>query len=316
MLDLRQTIQRVLGLPPEIQDKLLLSLLVFLVLWLLRRMLLRMVRRRTEDVRVHYQWQKISGYVSALLGILLLARIWLQGFGSLTTFFGLLSAGIAIALKDLFVNLAGWVFILWRSPFDVGDRIEIGDHAGDVIDVRIFEFSLLEIGKWVHADQSTGRVLHIPNGWVLTHSLANFTRGFEFIWNEIEVLVTFESHWQQAKEILLDVARRHSEHLSEEAEKQVRRTAQRYLIFYSKLTPIVYTSVENSGVLLTIRYLCEVRKRRGSAQAIWEDILTSFSQHDDIDFAYPTQRFYDNVVEGKPAARARPLPSGAPVSGD
>lgn len=313
MLALRQSLLRVLGLSPEVQDKLLLSLLVLLVLWLLRRILLRTVRRRNQDVRIHYQWQKVSGYVTAFVGALLLARIWLHVFGSLTTYFGLLSAGIAIALKDLLVNLAGWIFILWRRPFDVGDRIEIGPHAGDVIDVRIFEFSLLEIGKWVHADQSTGRVLHIPNGWVLTHSLANFTRGFNFIWNEIEVLVTFESNWQQAKDILLDVARRHSEHLSEEAEKQVRRTAQRYLIFYSKLTPIVYTSVENSGVRLTIRYLCEVRKRRGSAQAIWEDILTTFAGHDDIDFAYPTQRFYDNVVEGKPAARAEPLP---PMSRD
>ncbi len=75
------------------------------------------------------------------------------------------------------------------------------------------------------------------------------------------------------------------------------------MIFYRKLTPIVYTSVEDSGVLLTIRYLCIPHDRRGSAQEIWEDILTRFAECDDIDFAYPTQRFYYNTSEGKSGTR-------------
>jgi len=62
------------------------------------------------------------------------------------------------------------------------------------------------------------------------------------------------------------------------------------MIFYSKLTPIVYTSVEESGVLLTIRYLCEPSRRRDSKQAIWEDVLKEFAKNKDIDFAYPTHR--------------------------
>jgi small-conductance mechanosensitive channel len=70
---------------------------------------------------------------------------------------------------------------------------------------------------------------------------------------------------------------------------------------------VVYTSVADSGVLLTIRYLCDPRKRRSTAEEIWEDILERFGECDDIDFAYPTQRFYNNPIEGKPDARA-PLP--------
>ena len=78
------------------------------------------------------------------------------------------------------------------------------------------------------------------------------------------------------------------------------------MIFYSKLTPTVYTSVRDCGVLLTIRYLCEPRRRRGTEQSIWEDILEQFAQCDDIDFAYPTRRFYNNVIEGKEGTK----PSG------
>ncbi|MEL6249944.1 MAG: hypothetical protein AAFR15_18270, partial [Cyanobacteria bacterium J06627_15] len=72
----------------------------------------------------------------------------------------------------------------------------------------------------------------------------------------------------------------------------LRQAAKKYLIFYSKLTPIVYTSVRDSGVLLTIRYLCEPRQRRGNEQEKWEAILKAFAQEPDIHFAYPTQRFY------------------------
>ena len=125
------------------------------------------------------------------------------------------------------------------------------------------------------------------------------------------MLVTFESDWKKAKSILLEIANRHAEHLSRAAEEKLRHAARKFMILYTHMTPVVYTSVPDSGVLLTIRYLCEPRKRRGTTQEIWEDILEEFVKCDDIDFAYPTTRFYNNPVEGKPMARA-PLP---PASG-
>jgi hypothetical protein len=71
------------------------------------------------------------------------------------------------------------------------------------------------------------------------------------------------------------------------------------MILYATLTPAVYTSVKDSGVALTLRYLCDPKQRRNTTQAIWEDILKEFSKNNDIDFAYPTQRFFNHRVEGK-----------------
>ena len=79
------------------------------------------------------------------------------------------------------------------------------------------------------------------------------------------------------------------------------------MIFYSKLTPTVYTKVVAAfGVQFTIRYLVEPRRQRGSEEALWEAILDAFGERDDIALAYPTQRFFHNVSEGKPGARAHP----------
>jgi small-conductance mechanosensitive channel len=299
LIKLTEYFHKSLGLSPEIQSKFFTSIIFILVLWFLHRLILRIVLPRIKELSNRYRWKKTSGYVAAFLGIVIIGWIWFEGIQSIATFLGLLSAGIAIALKDLVANLAGWVFIMWRRPFEVGDRVQIGNDAGDVIDLRIFQFTLMEIGNWVEADQSTGRIIHIPNGKVFTESLANYHKGFRYIWNEIPVLITFESNWMQAKEILQQIGSRHAEHLSKSAEERIIEASRRFMIFYSKLTPSVYTNVKDSGVLLTLRYLCEPRRRRDSQQAIWEDVLTEFAKCPDIDFAYPTQRFFNNLLEGK-----------------
>jgi small-conductance mechanosensitive channel len=291
-------LQEHLGISSDVQAKLAASALALLVLYLLRFLVTTLIFRRVQEALIRYRVQKISRYISGTLGILIVGRIWFEGMGSVATFLGLLSAGLAIALKDPIVNLAGWLFLVWRRPFELGDRVEIGEHRGDVIDLRLFQFTLMEIGNWVDADQSTGRVIHVPNGLVFNSAQANYSKGFMYIWNELPVLLTFESDWRKAKEILTAIAMRHGDDASK-AEKAVKEAARKYMIFYNKLTPIVYTSVKDSGVELTIRYLCNPRQRRGSAQTLWEEILTAFAQHADIDFAYPTTRFYNNRTEGK-----------------
>lgn len=294
-MDVFHQLSTALGVDPETQSKLIASLIGLAGVASLRWITLRLLNRRIKDPRILYQWRKGIGYVSFGLAILILGRPWVPELQNISTFLGIVTAGVAVALKEPLVDLVGWAFVLSRQPFKVGDRIQIGDHAGDVIDIRIFQFTLMEIGNWVAADQSTGRVIHVPNGRVFQETVANYSRGFQHLWNEVPVLITFESDWEQAKHMLLTIANRHAEHLSDTAQFRLQEAAQKYMIFYSKLTPTVYTSVRESGILLTIRYLCEPRQRRGTEQAIWEDILRAFAQEDNISFAYPTQRFIATI---------------------
>ncbi|MFH1686110.1 MAG: mechanosensitive ion channel family protein [bacterium] len=305
MKDWLEYLSGLVALEPETIRNILASLVVIIAFGVLRFIALRIVYRRTDDIRNRYNWRKSLTYIAVILTLVVLGRVWIAGFQSLATYLGLVSAGIAIALRDPLVNLAAWVFIMWRRPFTVGDRVEIGGNRGDVIDLRIFQFTLMEIGNWVDADQSTGRIIRIPNGKVFTDMLANYSKGFQFIWNEIPVLITFESDWKKGKEILAGIATRHAEHLTERAAERVKKASAQMMVFYTTLTPTVYTSVKDCGVMLTVRYLCKPRERRGTEQAIWEDILTSFAQCNDIDFAYPTIRRFNNPLEGKSEARAK-----------
>ncbi len=148
----------------------------------------------------------------------------------------------------------------------------------------------MEIGNWVGADQSTGRVIHIPNQRVFLEPLANYSAGFPYLWNELKVLVTLESDWKQAKTLFAEITKEITKDVVAEAQGPRKEGDQRFLIHYRTLTPAVYTSVEESGVLLTVRYLCRPRERRGTSEALWEEILQAVSRTEGIELAYPTQR--------------------------
>jgi small-conductance mechanosensitive channel len=295
-------IQQATGLEISTQLSLAKTGLLFFVLFLIQTLIRKISTWRIEGDAGRYLARKTSSYILGFIGLLATWRIWVGG-AQMALYLGFITAGLAVALRDPLVNLVGWLFIVIRQPFKVGDRIELDKTAGDVIDIRLFSFSLVEIGNWVDADQSTGRIVHVPNGLLFQQPMFNYTQGFNFVWNEIRVVLTFESDWESAKELLQEIATHHSAIKSEFAAREVRKAAKKFLIHFQHLTPIVWTDVLDNGVRLTIRYLCEPRMRRSSESAIWEDLLKELKTRDNIDFAYPTQRFYNNPTEGKPQTR-------------
>ena len=286
------------------------TVVVLIVIVGLRYLTAVWVGRRVTDKDAQFRARKGLTYFATILAIVVLTFIWLPFFSDLATFLGLLSAGLAIALADVFLNLAGWVYIVFRRPFKVGDRIEIAGDAGDVIDIRAFRFTLLEIRDWIDADQSTGRVLHIPNGRLFREPMANFTEGFHYIWHEIPMLVTFESNWRSAEVMMQealdtvaipeDEARRTTEQVS---------ASRDYRISYMQLTPTVYVTTRDSGVLVTGRVLVEARTRRGVDDTVWRHLLDAIEADDAVDLAYPTVRGYLPDFRG-PVSDPRRQPNG------
>ena len=139
----------------SIQVKFIATFIAIFVLAVVRRIFVSIVHRRVDDTFSRYRWQKAITYITFIVGIFTIGRIWFEGVQSIATYLGLLSAGVAIALRDPITNIIGWTFILWRSPFNVGDRIQIGDNAGDVIDINFFNFTVMEIGNWIDGDSNT-----------------------------------------------------------------------------------------------------------------------------------------------------------------
>lgn len=298
MKNIMDFIEVELGLSASIQIQIFKSLITVLIMAILYNIIKRMLYRSIKNTKVYYKTKKGLSYAFILITTIIIARIWISGVATLTTFIGLLSAGIAITMRDLIMNIAGWAFIVYKGPFNVGHRIEVDNIKGDVIDLGLFEFVLMETNNWVEADQSTGRIVYLPNSYVFRMPIFNYSTGIPFIWNEVPIYITYESNWQKAKKLLEEIANKYGETISEKAESSIKEASRNYMLFNAGLEPKVYLSLDDErAITLTIRYMCSYRKRRESSQAIYEDVLTAFSNHNDIEFSYPTQRVYDRQRE-------------------
>jgi len=276
--------------PNSIAGRLSLSGLSVLLFVFLAYLIIRLVNRRVEDFNTRHKTRKAIIYSFTAATIIILVSIWFKNLRGLGVALGFFTAALALALSSVILCFVGWIYIVIRRPFDIGDRIEIEGIKGDVIDIRIFHTVLLEIGNWVGGEQSTGRMLYIPNSVAFSKNIFNYTMGFPFIWNEIAVTVTFESKWDKAKEILLKHGRAHSEKIQDQVSTMIKKMVRSYPIYFRHLTPIVYTRIDASGVTLFLRYLTDVRARRGTETEISQAILKDFASEPDVAFAYPTQR--------------------------
>jgi len=147
---------------------------IYLILYFVRRF----INSLQISITAKHQYRKRAGYTAAIVYLILLIPIWAGSTQQWATVLSVIGAGIALALHEVLLNIAGWLYILIRHPYRTGDRIELGDLQGDVIDISVFQTTMLEIGNWVEGDQSTGRVVHMPHGQIFRNALYNYTKGF------------------------------------------------------------------------------------------------------------------------------------------
>lgn len=257
------------------------------------------VRKEEKQIAI----RKWTRYITSIVVLVWILTLYYSYTHQQTPFFlfviGILLAGIAFSLREVFANIVGWLVIVSAKGFRQGDRIEMGELAGDVIDIGILRTVVAEIGGWVGADQSTGRVVSVPNSTMLNNNVYNYTQGFEFIWDELKVLVTFESDWQIAEKIMLEAAEKDFEEKQDQIRERLKRARRRMLIRLNHITPKVWVTIADSGVELTLRYLVRPRRRRSISDAIGREILEKIATVPNVEFAYPTTRFYSSPGDPK-----------------
>lgn len=282
--DFLTELENLVTVNPDFLLKVTITIALISLIVLLNRVISKIISIKSRKRQYSYKWKKTMGYSSIFLISIIIFKIWLGDVTSLMTMLGLVAAGLVITLKEVILNLAGWVFILWKDPFEWGDRIEISDYTGDVVDIGMFRFILVETGKWVEDDQSTGRILQVPNALLLTTPLINTNQGINFIWNEIPFFLSQDSNWEEAKTIIMNAALKYFETIEKKISKELRSAKKRYLIHYRKINPTIYVKIKGDKIQLKLRYLCDPKKRRGSAHRISENILKSIKERDDIKF--------------------------------
>ena len=200
------------------------TLLIILGFFMVSRIVLRIIPKYIEDHTRRYRTSKIIKRSAATAAIICIIIVISPGTTEFLTVLTLIGAGLAIALREVLLCLFGWANLTFSAVYKQGDRIEINGVCGDVIDIRILRSTMMEIRNWVDADQSTGRIVHIPNSWTLQHAVYNYSHGFNFIWNEIPFTVTFRSDWDAAQEIMLSLAQVSADIVEEQAKEEMHRS--------------------------------------------------------------------------------------------
>jgi small-conductance mechanosensitive channel len=276
-------------------EKLAIFVIVWLALYGLSRLVRRAIDAHIEDITQRHQLRKVVtyGFWVALVGagvILFAERLALADVG---TILGLIAAAVTIALADVVRSLAGWIYVNSRRGVEIGSRIQVDNVIGDVIDIGMLKTTLLEVGEpMVYAMQSTGRIVTVPNSVFLNKNVVSSATVNPLVWQETQVLVTFESDWKRAREIIQEVATELYEEIVPDLRAGFRKLESEYAFRLGSTAPIVYTKIADSGVMLTLRNLTLVRKRRSTTDRMSTGILDRFAEEPTIEFAYPTYRAF------------------------
>jgi small-conductance mechanosensitive channel len=247
-------------------------------------------KRFAKEEKSAYYFRKLIGFAAWLIVILIAIFNISGGIGSISAVLGLAGAGLAIALQDPIVSLVGWFLIVGRYGISVGDRIEINNVRGDVVDVGMLRIAVMEVGNWLSGEQSTGRMVFFPNSFIFKGHFFNYSNADSFIWDEIHILVTYESQWKKARNLILKVAKEASQEVVERAHLSQEKLARRFNVNLGNLESYAYVTIADSGVDLVLRYLSEIKQRRVMHDRICREILDAFEKEPDIQLAYPTHR--------------------------
>jgi small-conductance mechanosensitive channel len=276
----------------DFSQKLLVFLVLSVVIYLVARVARQVISRQVPDINRRHTLRKWVGYSAGILLIFIAIALFADALTGLGTIFAVILAGVAIALQDLLKSVVGWIYISGRTGVEVGSRVEVEGVVGDVIDIGVLKTTLLEIGNLVYGRQSTGRLVTVPNSRMISSHVYMSTRANPFVWQEVRVVITFESDWVRAEELIRMIADEVHAEFVPQLELGFEKLEKRYAFKYGATTPIVYLSLADYGVELDLRLLVPVRRRRGSVDQITRRILAEFAKEPSVELAYPTYRIY------------------------
>src|SRR5271170_4203420 len=220
-----------------------------------------------------YKVRKFVVFTGYLTILLFLAILFEDRLGRLSFAIGVAGAGVAVALQDVLASIAGAFSIGFSKLYDVGDRVQIGETRGDVIDISLLRTTLMEVGSWVGRDLYSGRIVRIPNNAVLKGSVFNYSQGFRFIWDQIKVVLTVTSDPALARAMLLRVAKEVIGEYLAEAQNSWNAVSEDYRTENPPLEPVVMLAVNAASLEFILNYVVDYTKRTTMQDRLFTKIV-------------------------------------------
>lgn len=192
-----------------IAARLSLSMALLAGIVLIGRVLDRVIDKQAQEEGVRYNLHRINRLVTLLFVLIVVASFLFQNLYGVVAGLGLISLILGFALQAPITSFIAWLYIVFRRPFHVGDRIEIEGTRGDVVAIRYLDTIIREVGgPYLANDRSSGRTVHFPNSIILRSKVINYSGQLApFIWNETALQIAFTSDLPFVEQCLLEAAK-------------------------------------------------------------------------------------------------------------
>ena len=283
---------RLIGFTPESGRKLLLTLALLVVLWVVSKVLRAAVRsffRGRTDVTAAFWSRQAVHILLTIIGLLILVSIWFDQPGRIGSMAGIITAGLAVALTKVVTSLAGYFVILRSRVFNIGDRIAMAGVRGDVIALSFLRTTILEMGQppgeqanepdvWVGSRQYTGRIVTVTNDKVFDEPIYNYSRDFPYIFEEMKIPIKYDADRARGEQILLEAARKHTSEMTKDAERAHEALQRKYAVAVTDLEPRVYLRLTDNWIELTVRFIAPTHGVRELKDKMAREIMQKFEE--------------------------------------
>jgi len=266
---------------------------IFLIFFLLKLI----VKKYITDNERFYMANKIITFANFTIIILVLFFNYIENVSYIVTILGFASAGIAIAMKDWFMSLLGWLVIVFGGSIHVGDRIRVDldgmKYVGDVLDISLLRITILEdiTLTSIMQNRRAGRIIFIPNNYIFTKMIANYTHNsLKTVWDGIKITITFDSNHKKAMHLVKEITKKYSKGYTDITRKQLNKLRQNYSLKNTNVEPRIYSFIAPNGLDIEAWYLTNAYGTLTLRSVISADIVDAFNAEDDITIAYPTQK--------------------------
>ena len=300
----RKIEQVILELKNQISQQIqkMLAIFVIIILMLAISFLVKLaLKKYFSQNDNYYMVNKIINFTLVFLILMVLLFSYIDNVSYLVTILGFASAGIAIALKDWFMSLFGWMVIVTSGFIQVGDRIRVTkgnvETVGDVLDISLFKITIKEDVTMVSymKNRRAGRIFFVQNNYIFSELIANYSHSeLKTVWDGIDITLTFDSNFKKAQKIIREILKHYSKGYSDITRKQLSKMRNKYQLRATGVEPRVFTLIEPYGVVVSGWYLTNSFAALVLRSTISAEIIEALMKEDDIHIAYPTQQININ----------------------
>ncbi|GAA4273129.1 mechanosensitive ion channel family protein [Aquimarina gracilis] len=258
--------------------KLIYVILLFVVIFFAVRIIRKTTLQLIKDNSSKYRIKKLInflGYLFFAFGILLIFNAQLSGIG---TALGVAGAGIAFALQEVIVSIAGYIAIFTSNFYRVGDRVQLGGIKGDVIDVGMLRTTLMQVGDWVDGDLYNGKMVRVANSFVFKEPVYNYSGDFPFLWDEIKIPIKTIGDYTYAKELFFKILKEEVGDYANSSQKAWDKMIGKYSIENARVQPMISMSFNENWITFTLRYVVDYQSRRSTKSFLYDKILTAIKE--------------------------------------